>query len=376
MSAKEKIYIVTLGAKYIFSNSGTFLQHWALRKVISELGYTPIRIPGIYDMSYFAINNKNWIKNFCTQISRIVLHYLMPNKTNDHSSNIHSIRDFKQAKLFKKCFTKNIGQIIEDNTAEAKCVILGGDQVFSTILAKSAISQNATKCISYAASLDWEAAQIDDNWKEEMAQILPGFSKIGLRESIGKSIVESLNFQTEKVADPVMLMTPKDLDLLAGKSKVFKEKTLFSYLLNIKSNEKFHLEDQRLLAKELGVGLKIHGIQGTQYIIPNKHYVYLDPSKFVKAIIDSEYVVTNSYHGTVLALMFHKPFVSLKQNNQNSRQQELLEWLGLEDNRISMDDLKTKGKDLLNKKIDWNLIDKKFDLFRKQSLNWLQNAIE
>ena len=39
----KKIVIHTACSDYIFTNSGSFLQHWALRKVLKEFGYNSCR---------------------------------------------------------------------------------------------------------------------------------------------------------------------------------------------------------------------------------------------------------------------------------------------------------------------------------------------
>ena len=54
------------------------------------------------------------------------------------------------------------------------------------------------------------------------------------------------------------------------------------------------------------------------------------PGEFIGLIEGAEYVVTNSFHGTVFSIIFGKPFISMIHSSTGARTIDLLESLGLE----------------------------------------------
>lgn len=378
----KKIHIVTLGAKYMFSNAGTFLQHWALRKKLSEMGHLPYRVVYENDKKNISINRFVFFIYFLLRVVKVLFYYIGLSKyLKSGEYNVLSFRDFVQANLFRKCFVDKIGDCLENTNLKPDVLILGGDQVMDIIYLSFVNKKEYTKCISYSASTDWQKKIKSDTWKEVMSSILQNFARVGVREFTGVDCLAKIGIDAVKVADPVMLVTSKELELFAGNKQIFKNPSTFVYLLNIQEKSELNLEELVTISNSLETELKIHGIQGAQYLIPNKYYLHLDPSQFVRAIIDSKFFITNSYHGTVVALIFHKPFVSIVQDSpdvitQNIRQKELLELVGLQHHRIKMSEFENKGQLLLNDNIDWEKIDKIIEEFRIFSLDWLREAIE
>ena len=59
----------------------------------------------------------------------------------------------------------------------------------------------------------------------------------------------------------------------------------------------------------------------------------LGPMEFLSLIRNSQYVVTNSFHGMVFASIYHKPFTAFQRQANDFRQTNLVRLLGLE-NRL------------------------------------------
>ena len=166
----KKIYIITLGAQYMFSNVGTFLQHWALRRILSKMGHNPVRVSLPDDYKHIALNNFSWTKSLLKRIIGMFFHYLcFPKYAKLDSFSIKSLRDYVQAKKFRRDFILNVGDCIEDTTKQADALILGGDQVFNNEF-KYLTNISALKYISFAASTDWRKKSESTKWKEEVSQ--------------------------------------------------------------------------------------------------------------------------------------------------------------------------------------------------------------
>ena len=98
---------------------------------------------------------------------------------------------------------------------------------------------------------------------------------------------------------------------------------------------------------------------------------------WIKYIIDSEYVITDSFHGICLCIIFKKQFVAICNDYRGAeRFYSILNELDLSDHLIN-----TKNYDyekiyaLLNNIINYNLVDEKLDKLKQISLSWLENNL-
>ena len=96
-----------------------------------------------------------------------------------------------------------------------------------------------------------------------------------------------------------------------------------------------------------------------------------DLRRFVKLVADAECVVTDSFHGTCIAVTFHKKFVDILPGATSTRNQSLLETLGLTD-RIVTD---FKDYDLPMKPICYNNVIETLQEERNNSFEILRTMI-
>lgn len=84
----------------------------------------------------------------------------------------------------------------------------------------------------------------------------------------------------------------------------------------------------------------------------------------VECVAASDFVFTNSFHGTVFAILFHRPFVSILLRGPMSGMNEcaisLLKKLGLESRAVYADDNEAIEKEL-STPIDWVCVDERRD---------------
>lgn len=113
-------------------------------------------------------------------------------------------------------------------------------------------------------------------------------------------------------------------------------------------------------------------------VISNKDCVrfllHSRPTDFVSWIANADYVFTNSFHGTVFSLLFHRPFISsaVKPNGKmNTRVQELLEMVGCSNNILSDEDQQIKIVDIPN----YNLVDEEIKKMRSRGRSFLNDAL-
>ena len=98
--------------------------------------------------------------------------------------------------------------------------------------------------------------------------------------------------------------------------------------------------------------------------------------QWLSCFADAEFVVTDSFHGCVLAILLHKPFIALGNVSRGmSRIQSLLESFGLEDRIVQGIDPDDDGEYFLSG-IDWTLADARLKAMREKSIGFLRAALK
>lgn len=366
---------------YLLMNYGSFFQHYALRKVLKQYGFLPFRAAaeveycGLWQMIYQRV--LNLIRPYFWRVRQIPNCECIVEKMRFRNKLVWRFwRDYRYL-----IGVTNEKQLWSGSTLG----ILGGDQVLFTATESQRLSRvmRGGSLITYAASTDWDKCHESVPWQEFIRQELGRFTAIGIREMRGVAAIKNLvptNIDVQHVADPVQLLTLDEFRDIQSKKPIFKKPTLFCYLVNIRSDDDLRIAEYERLAEMLGCELKFVGIQGAELIIPKKYQVLYSPRQFLRALDDAKYFITNSYHGSVLAIQYKKQFLSIWQNcpvgtNQNERQKELLHKFGIESKWVDYKLSAEEYKRLLGAKIDWQRINSIAEDWRQFSKNWLKNAL-
>jgi polysaccharide pyruvyl transferase WcaK-like protein len=98
--------------------------------------------------------------------------------------------------------------------------------------------------------------------------------------------------------------------------------------------------------------------------------------QWLSCFADAEFVVTDSFHGCVLAVLFHKPFIALANPGKGmSRILSLLESWGLEDRIVQGLDPDDDGEFFLSQP-DWNAVDAVLEEQRAAARRFLADALK
>jgi hypothetical protein len=104
----------------------------------------------------------------------------------------------------------------------------------------------------------------------------------------------------------------------------------------------------------------------------------VDPGDFINLISNAEVVLTDSFHGTMFSIYYRIPFYTFNydvqgsKNSVNSRIDSIMKLLDIVDRRLTgLEDV----EECLNKEIDWEKIHSKLDEFKKNSEEYLVNAL-
>ena len=89
-------------------------------------------------------------------------------------------------------------------------------------------------------------------------------------------------------------------------------------------------------------------------------------------IKSADYVVTDSFHGTVFSLIFNRKFVEVAPGVNKTRNENLLNMVGLSDRFVNLENVVDKA----DKEIDYEDVQKRLEQERLVSWKFLKDAIE
>lgn len=349
-------------------NYGAVLQTLALQKTIEkfnvEVEVIDYRCKTIED-NYSNIRIKknrifkdsfNSILSYSIRKSKKDKFYKFNKKNLNLSKEVYySNKNLKNANSIYDIFITGSDQVWDN-----KCVNFDSSYFLSFV-------DESRKKNSYAASFAFSKLPIE--LTEEYRKRLCNFENISVREEAGKSIFTNLlNRDISVDLDPTLLLDRNEWSLYA-EDNFQKEKYILLYSVN-KPKELFKYAED--ISNKLGY--KIIYINDSLKREVNAEYLRsVSPSEFISLFKNAEFILSNSFHGTVFSIIFEKNFlveINSKNNKVNHRSKNLLELLDLE-NRI----LENKQyKDWINN-IDYSESKKILKHKRDESLNYLQNLL-
>ena len=221
----------------------------------------------------------------------------------------------------------------------------------------------AHKKYSYAAS--FATKEIPQEMVEEYKKRLKDFQSISVRETEGVSLVQQLCQKEAKVhLDPSMLLSKEQW------SEIAQVKEEQPYILIYTLWEKPGLmEFARKLAKEKN--MKIIALSDAPHL-PDSVITYRRATaveEFLGYFKNASYVITNSFHGTAFAVIFHKSLFVEYENkvSRNIRSESLMKSLGICREIVDGNAAETE--------ICWDEVDKKLNALREESIEYLRNII-
>ena len=225
--------------------------------------------------------------------------------------------------------------------------------------------QNKSK-ISYATSLGLDNEDLTE-WQKQMSnKYLSCFNYISVREPNALNELKNItNKKINVVCDPTILIEKKYW------LKFIKNIDNKKYVLIYFRDEKNMVFDfARKISKDKG--LKVLFINNGK---ENQNIQNIWPKSiedFLSLIFNAEYIVTASYHGVIFSLLFNKEFYYFNRNYKG-RMENLIEKSGVKNRNLEFIEY---NKNLLEEKIDYDLVNRNIDKFRMESQKLLLGFIE
>ncbi len=256
--------------------------------------------------------------------------------------------------------------------------LVGSDQLFSTHFTNYAIYADmqefssldwvldSKKKSAYSASFGQDEINCPTDMKNRMSYYLRKFDNFSVRERSAVELCKrEFGFEPEFVLDPVFICDKNHYKQLY-KTDV-KKSGLTTYILD------FSEEKNKMVNKiKEALNLKVTNLENAT----GKFDEAMSMEYWLSAIINSDFVITDSFHGTCFAIIFNKPFITISNQARGMSRFALLKEFKLEDRLISSyEEFKSKERDLL-KPINWDEINFKVEQLKKHSLEILKKAIE
>ena len=211
-------------------------------------------------------------------------------------------------------------------------------------------------------------------------QFLNRFQAISVREETGKKMIqEYAGLDVPVVCDPTLLFNGEDWMCIQKKAPIVKDKYILCYFLgNNKEDRQFA---QRL--REY-TGYKIVALLHLdEYIKADNEYADetpydIGPGELLNLIRNAEYIVTDSFHGSVFSIIYKKRFFTSRRVRKegilctNNRLDSLFDKLGVEGRLI---DGSENVEECLKRTVDYNKVHSNLNALVTESKEYLRNAL-
>lgn len=361
-------------------NYGSFMQAFALKRMIESLGHQVVFVDYHVEPDVEHRNDKTERRKCkleeikhrikATTFGDWLLHAVKGQDKLARNDVMFSCDDLlgitKQRKFLTKCDVLVIGSDEVFN-----CLQLGRNVGYSLeLFGKNA---RARSVISYAASFGSTTYPrlCDYGVCEELGVLLDNFAAVSVRDKNSYEIVSAISrfSDPELHLDPVLVGGVEDLPWKECRRNNFA--ILYGY-----ENRFTESECRAVCEIAHSQGLKVIALGEPQPICDE--FVRCRPDELFGYFSRTAWVITDTFHGTIFSVLFHKPFLTIPRVSRNGRggNEEklcyLLETLGLQNRTLgSLDDM----AELLERPIDYSRVDELRGKARIRSLKYLSDNI-
>ena len=358
-------------------NFGSALQCYALFQTLKSIGKKPI---------FLNYRNKKGGFLYKFSLGLLVVGSSIEYHIKRLLENLHIVKKGRwqcNAFQFRRKHLKQTCAFNDPIKAQKIChdidaIICGSDQIWAPncydpfYFATFADGKKIRK-ISYAASIGLN--DIPSNLIAKYQHNLKDFYAISVRESEGRELLKNkCGIDSTVVLDPTLLVDVSTYESIERPVLGITSPFIFCYFLNEQHTYRSCVES---LAKQKG--LQIVGVSANCY---DNTYMKclsnLGADHFLWLIHYAQIVLTDSYHGSIFSILYHKDFWIFQRFQetdpicQNSRIRQLSSHFSIEKQILPF------GISHIDRKpdIDFYKIDSQLNALRKTSLTFLKEALK
>ncbi|MDR0895152.1 MAG: polysaccharide pyruvyl transferase family protein [Prevotellaceae bacterium] len=372
-----KVGILTLPLK---ANYGGILQAYALQTVLKRLGHEAILIDASSYLSHlFHIKKVMILLHRC--FDKFILQKKVRLLHSRHLNKGMAIVCRNQKEFVDYYITPKI-VVFSPRKLHRKsfdAIVVGSDQIWRPLYyppiedAYLSFARHwKIKRISYAASFG------TDMWEYTLAQtrrcksLIRRFDAVSVRETSGIRLCKDyLQVDAVEVLDPTMLLSTDDYLSLCKRANTPKSVgNLLVYILD-KSADK----QQLLMTICSDGGYYPFYVNSDPYNIDidAEQRIQVPVEVWLQGFADAEFVVTDSFHACVFAILFNKPFVAyMNPERGGTRFESLLAKFNLQHRLLTTSDAFRLDE---LPPIDWADVNNRLHELRKHSVAYLRQSL-
>ena len=370
-----RIGILTLPQE---TNYGGVLQAFALQYTLRKLGHDAITIDRHNRRQYPSL-----LIHCLGYGKRLIEHYLRHRDVSvrwnpfqseeDFTKSLSEVRTFidRNMKMTYPVYSDQLHQIERDYHFDA--YVVGSDQIwFEDYCPNSFLDfvkrKNVIK-VTYAASCS--SRSFLQNRKKTLicTELAKSFQGISVRE---KQLVElcasKIGIRPLWVLDPTMLLDPNDYMAVVS-SHNEEGPSVFTYILDENS-------EKETIVREVNEQTGLPVIKGNSKNMIDGVSIPVSVDQWLSRLYSSEFIITDSFHGTVFSILFNKPFISIVNKIRGEeRFTSLLEMFGLTQ-RLVYDANHSRINALINEPIDYEKVNTILRFERKKAVDFLMQCLK
>ncbi|WP_022765633.1 polysaccharide pyruvyl transferase family protein [Butyrivibrio sp. XPD2006] len=364
-------------------NYGSFLQAYGLKGMIESLGHDvefvdyKVEEPIVFENNQ-AVSARDPFLKRAVRKAYYKLYDMTPNgkrKKKMLNDKVEYFRTFGE-KMFPML---GIGE--RNERPELDALVIGSDEVFNCLQSNKDVGfspelfgadNNSKKLMSYAASFgNTTIPRLKEFEKdEEVAGYLKKFDAISVRDKNSIKVVKELTgIDPYYHVDPVLIsdFSSKKVNNLGKKDYII----IYAYSSRVTDEEKRVI---RQFAKDHNK--KLVSIQGYHDFVDE--YWPGDPFEVLEYFNEADYIVTDTFHGSIFSIINNKPFVTLVRKTvgnsygNEEKLSDLLTRFGLQDRIVPSPD---KLPEILTTPIDYDKVNAIRDKERQNTLNYLREQL-
>ena len=365
----KKIGIITSISK---GNYGNKLQNYALLKTLKDLGY---------EVETVNRKKEDKVKLIFYKLKTLIRDILKINYRSGICRRENIFRKFDKKYLNISRYWTHENHYKSGINEEFDYFVCGSDQIwnpmYDTCLADmegaTAYIAPSEKRIAYAASFG--VGELPKKYMNMFKELLKDMKKISVREESGARIIRDiLNVNVSVVLDPTLLLSKEEWCNFQNKPNVeLPEKYIATYFIGNKSEEVKSYIDS--LSKRYNYPIvDIYSEWLWDKDIDNLKYFSFDPTEFVYVISHCQIFFTDSFHGSVFATIFDKPFRVFERNDNVpdmwSRLENLIKIIG---NNSVIGQIDENLDNIIGEKIKYNK--ENIDMLKDKSIKYLKQSL-
>lgn len=361
----------------IHYSHGCILQTYALYSKLKELGHDVTIIDRQPSKQSLLTNSIGILKRI---VKRVVSDYRGPVFYSGYipkaiMKNQQSFIDGFKESIISVYSTDELRKAIMSKLYDA--VIVGSDQTWRPRNVPNVMdywldfaSDLHMKKLAYAASFGVDVWEYTKEQTERCKFLSRQFDGLSTREISGVDLCKKyLDIDALHVLDPTMLWDNEFYTEFASKHYL-EEGHCQCYFLD-QSPEKQAIADKIAQIKKLKINYINTRTEDPK--APLKDRIAPSIEHWLAGFYYGEFIVVDSFHAMVFAIIFQKPFVVIGNRRRGmSRFESLLGLLGLKERLVTEN---TFDEALLEKQIDWTEVTNQLNRMRKTSVDFINDSL-